>query len=78
MPFFYTQSFHLSSHLFFFTFTTVLFFISPLQYLVELLEILIFSQYVCPNLIDCVMCVMSPMSGIYWVELGFINNYKES
>ena len=22
-------------------------------------------------------CVMSPTSGIYWVELGFINNYKE-
>ena len=21
---------------------------------------------------------MSPISGIYWVELGFINNYKES
>ena len=34
----------------------------------------------CPNLIDCVMCgcVMSPTSGIYWVELDFINNYKES
>ena len=28
-------------------------------------------------LIDCVMCVMIPTSGIYWVELGFINNYKE-
>ena len=27
-----------------------------------------------PNLIDCVMC---PTSGIYWVDLGFINNYKE-
>ena len=23
-------------------------------------------------------CVMSPTSGIYWVDLGFINNYKES
>ena len=23
-------------------------------------------------------CVMSPKSSIYWVELGFINNYKES
>ena len=22
-------------------------------------------------------CVMSPTSGIYWVDLGFINNYKE-
>ena len=22
-------------------------------------------------------CVMSPISGIYWIELGFINNYKE-
>ena len=22
-------------------------------------------------------CVMSPTLGIYWVELGFINNYKE-
>ena len=33
-----------------------------------------------PNLIDCMMCVgvMSPTLGIYWVELGFINNCKES
>ena len=23
-------------------------------------------------------CVMSPTLGIYWVDLGFINNYKES
>ena len=23
------------------------------------------------------VCVMSPTSGIYWVELDFINNYKE-
>ena len=31
-----------------------------------------------PNLIDCVMCVvMSTTSGIYWVELSFINNYKK-
>ena len=33
-----------------------------------------------PNLIDCVdvcRCVMSPTSDIYWVDLGFINNYKE-
>ena len=22
-------------------------------------------------------CVMSPTLGIYWVDLGFINNYKE-
>ena len=22
-------------------------------------------------------CVISPTSGIYWVDLGFINNYKE-
>ena len=22
-------------------------------------------------------CVMSPISSIYWVELSFINNYKE-
>ena len=22
-------------------------------------------------------CVMSSTSGIYWVELGFINNYKQ-
>ena len=22
-------------------------------------------------------CVMSPTSGIYWVDLGFINNYKQ-
>ena len=29
------------------------------------------SQFVCG-------CVMSPTSGIYWVDLGFINNYKES
>ena len=29
-------------------------------------------------LCDVCGCVMSPTSGIYWVELGFINNYKES
>ena len=23
-------------------------------------------------------CVMSPTSSIYWVDLGFINNYKEA
>ena len=23
------------------------------------------------------LCVMSPTSGIYWVDLGFINNYKK-
>ena len=23
-------------------------------------------------------CVMSPTSGVYWVDLGFINNYKKS
>ena len=28
-------------------------------------------------LCDMYRCVMSPTSGIYWVELGFINNYKE-
>ena len=28
-------------------------------------------------LCDVCGCVMSPTSGIYWVELGFINNYKE-
>ena len=28
-------------------------------------------------LCDVCWCVMSPTSGIYWVELGFINNYKE-
>ena len=26
---------------------------------------------------DVCGCVMSPTSGIYWIELGFINNYKE-
>ena len=26
---------------------------------------------------DVCGCVMSPISGIYWVDLGFINNYKE-
>ena len=25
----------------------------------------------------CVMCVMSSTLGIYWIDLGFINNYKE-
>ena len=27
----------------------------------------------------CEVCeyMMSPTSGIYWVDLGFINNYKE-
>ena len=29
-------------------------------------------------LCDVCGCVMSPTSGIYWVDLGFINNYKES
>ena len=28
-------------------------------------------------LYDVCRCVMSPTLGIYWVELGFINNYKE-
>ena len=28
-------------------------------------------------LCDVCGCVMSPTSGIYWVELGFINNCKE-
>ena len=28
-------------------------------------------------LFDVCGCVMSPTSGIYWVDLGFINNYKE-
>ena len=28
-------------------------------------------------LCDVCGCVMSPTSGIYWVELDFINNYKE-
>ena len=28
-------------------------------------------------LCDVCGCVMSPISGIYWVELGFINNCKE-
>ena len=31
------------------------------------------------RLIVCFLCVcvMNPTSGIYWVELDFINNYKE-
>ena len=36
--------------------------------------------YVIPQfdwLCDVCGCVMSPTSGIYWVELGFINNYNE-
>ena len=28
-------------------------------------------------LYDVCGCVMSPTSGIYWIELSFINNYKE-
>ena len=28
-------------------------------------------------LCDVYGCVMGPTSGIYWVDLGFINNYKE-
>ena len=28
-------------------------------------------------LYDVCGCVMSPILGIYWVELGFINNCKE-
>ena len=30
-----------------------------------------------PNLCDVCGCVMNPTSGIYWVDLSFINNYKE-
>ena len=30
------------------------------------------------RLCDVCGCVMSPTSGIYWVDMGFINNYKES
>ena len=30
------------------------------------------------GLCDVCGCVMSPTSGIYWVDMGFINNYKES
>ena len=29
-------------------------------------------------LCDMYECVMNPTSGIYWVELSFINNYKKS
>ena len=29
-------------------------------------------------LCDVYGCVMSPTSGIYWVDLDLINNYKES
>ena len=29
-------------------------------------------------LYDVCECVMSPTSGIYWIDLDFINNYKES
>ena len=39
------------------------------------------SEIVIPQfdwLCDVCGCVMSPTSGIYWVDLGFINNYKES
>ena len=28
-------------------------------------------------LCDVCECVTSPTSGIYWVDLSFINNYKE-
>ena len=28
-------------------------------------------------LCDVYGCVMSPTLSVYWVELGFINNYKE-
>ena len=30
------------------------------------------------KLCDVCGCVMSPTLSIYWIELGFINNYKES
>ena len=29
------------------------------------------------GLCDVCRCVMSPASNIYWVDLGFINNYKK-
>ena len=36
---------------------------------------IVIPQFVC--LCDVCGCVMSPTSDIYWVDLGFINNYKE-
>ena len=52
-----------------------------LKHPLSLLSILLVSKdldYDAPIwLIVCSMCVMSPTSGIYWVELDFINNYKE-
>ena len=41
---------------------------------------IIWSLIVMPQfnwLHDVCGCVMSPTSGIYWVELGFINNYNK-
>ena len=34
------------------------------------------TPYVMPQILISV-CTLSPTSGIYWVELGFINNCKE-
>ena len=45
------------------------------QYNLSLFNISVMPQF--DWLFDVYGCVMSPTSGIYWVELGFINNYKE-
>ena len=48
--------------------------------MVEYVEGCLVSDGVMPQfdwLYDVCGCVMSPTSGIYWVDLGFINNYKE-
>ena len=55
----------------------------------HLIRLLLFSPWTfwlwyiwCPKLIGywlsvCCVDVLSPISSIYWIKLGFINNYKE-
>ena len=45
----------------------------------DLIELIIEASMIpqFDSLYDVCGCVMSPTSGIYWVDLGFINNYKE-
>ena len=60
----------------FYNWNRLLDFVSVVYDLIELIiETSVIPQF--DSLCDVCGCVMSPTSGIYWVDLGFINNYKE-
>ena len=60
----------------FYNWNRLLDFVSVVYDLIELIiEASMIPQF--DSLYDVCGCVMSPTSGIYWVDLGFINNYKE-